>query len=154
ASLPRRPEEERSDVRGEPSSMIAAKYRRGQTLIVRAHPAPESPFRLSRRTAAAGLILIVILSSAAVFPLVSRAINPYDEGMIAYAAEQVLRGRQPAVHFYTPYGPGVFYLLAAAYQLFGVRLLVERWLSGALLASIGVLSYLLLVTRDNREGEA
>ncbi len=93
------------------------------------------------------LALLLAVSTAVVVPLLPLMINPYDEGLIAYGAEQVLRGRQPAVHFYSPYGPGVFYLIAAAFRLFGTRLLVERWVSGGLLVAIGALGYTLLVDR-------
>jgi hypothetical protein len=146
--FPHGSEEEEGAGCGETTAMMVAKHRRGRTLIVRASPQPTHPAKRRRLSLASGLAAVVVLSSFAVFPLVTHGINPYDEGMIAYGAEQVLRGRQPSVHFYCPYGPGVFYLLAAAYQLLGTRLLVERWLSGALLVSIGVLSYLLLASRE------
>jgi hypothetical protein len=95
-----------------------------------------------------GLVAVLLFSLLAIPPLAPRMINPYDEGMVAYGAERVLNGQRPAVDFYTPYGPGVFYLLAAAYRLFGVRLLVERWTSALLLVVIGGLSYLLLLGRQ------
>src|SRR6476619_2215260 len=108
--------------------MIQAQ-RRGKTLVLRtgrpalwhAVPGDWSP--------AFGLAGVLLLCTLAVAPLPSRMINPYDEGMVAYGAERVLHGHQPAVDFYSPYGPGVFYLIAAAYRLFGTRLLAERWVA-------------------------
>jgi hypothetical protein len=95
----------------------------------------------------AGLTIVLLLSTAAVAPLVPGGINPYDEGLVAYGAEQVLQGHPPAADFYCPYGPGVFYVVAAAYRLFGIRLLVERWVAGLLLILIGGVGYTLLVER-------
>lgn len=128
--------------------MTVQTSQRGRTLIVRAgrghRPAPPG------RSYAPifGLAVVLVLSAVAVVPLLSRRINPYDEGLIAYGAEQVLRGRVPSVDFYSPYGPGVFYLVAAAYRLFGTRLLVERWVAGALIIAVGALGYWLLVSRE------
>jgi hypothetical protein len=94
-----------------------------------------------------GFALFLFLACIAVVPLLSRGINPYDEGVVALGAEQILHGRRPAVDFYTPYGPGVFYTVAAAYRLFGTRLLVERWIAGLLIIFTGVFAYLLLIGR-------
>lgn len=74
-------------------------------------------------------------------------LNPYDEGVIAYGAEQVLKGRRPGVEFYVPYSPGAFYAVAAAFSLFGVRLLVERAVGALLIVAITGLGYALLVRR-------
>lgn len=108
---------------------------------------------LQRHASAAGLLLVLLLSLAVVTPLVPRMINPYDEGMVAYGAERVLQGQRPAVDFYSPYGPAVFYLVAGAYRIFGTRLLVERWVAALLLVAIGGLCYLLLEMRG-RTGTA
>jgi hypothetical protein len=121
--------------------------RRGRTLIVRAGRGVRLDAGLQRHATAVGLLLVLLLSLAVVTPLVPRMINPYDEGMVAYGAERVLNGQRPAVDFYTPYGPGVFYLIAGAYQVFGTRLLVERWVAALLLVAVGGLSYLLLEAR-------
>jgi hypothetical protein len=74
-------------------------------------------------------------------------LNPYDEGVIAYGAEQVLKGRRPGVEFYVPYSPGAFYAVAAAFSLFGVRLLVERAVGALLIVGITGFGYALLVRR-------
>jgi hypothetical protein len=121
--------------------------RRGRTLIVRSGRGVQVDAALRRHASAAGLLLVLLLSLAIVTPLVPRMINPYDEGMVAYGAERVLHGQRPAVDFYSPYGPGVFYTVAAAYRLFGTRLLVERWVTALLLIAVGGLSYLLLERR-------
>src|SRR5437764_281350 len=58
----------------------------------------------------------------------------YDEGLIANGAALVLRGQLPGASFYAPYPPGAFWALAIAFRLFGVRLIVERWLAAGLAA--------------------
>lgn len=72
-------------------------------------------------------------------------LNPYDEGVIAYGAEQVLKGRRPGVDFYVPYSPGAFYAVAAAFKLFGTRLLVERCVGAAAILAVVALGFALLV---------
>ena len=52
--------------------------------------------------------------------------------------------------FYSPYGPGVSTTAAAAYRLFGTRLLVERWVTALLLIAVGGLSYVLLARRRGK----
>src|SRR3954452_5779330 len=124
---------------------------RGRTLIVRAGRNAR-PLLTPQGVPALGLAAVLLLSFLIVLPMVPRTINPYDEGMVAYGAERVLNGHRPAVDFYSPYGPGVFYLIAAAYRLFGTRLLVERWVAALLLVAVGGLAYLLLAARRDTSG--
>src|ERR1700688_395224 len=56
----------------------------------------------------------------------NRSLNPYDEGMILFGAARVLDGAVPHRDFYTAYGPGQFYVLAALYKTFGASVLIER----------------------------
>jgi hypothetical protein len=67
-------------------------------------------------------------------PLLAVDLNLYDEGLIALGGEQLLKGHWPLVDFYTPYPPGAYFVLALAYKLFGVQVLVERGLALALTA--------------------
>lgn len=55
-----------------------------------------------------------------------RDVNYYDEGLILFGAARVLDGAIPHRDFYTAYGPGQFYVLAALYKVFGTSILVER----------------------------
>jgi hypothetical protein len=71
-------------------------------------------------------------------------ISIYDEGLICYGAERVLRGGVPYRDFWTAYGPGQFYLLAGVFKIFGVSLLIARvytftveWLVSLLAYAIG-----------------
>ncbi len=52
---------------------------------------------------------------------------PHDEGILAQAAERILQGEMPHRDFEDPYTGGLSYLHAAAFRLFGVNLLVLRY---------------------------
>jgi len=51
---------------------------------------------------------------------------PDDEGILAYSAEQVLRGGWPHIDYLEPYTGGQAFLHAAAFKLLGVKLSVLR----------------------------
>ena len=53
---------------------------------------------------------------------------PGDDGMLAHSAERVLRGDMPHQDFAEVYTGGLSYLHAAAFKLFGVRLLSLRYM--------------------------
>ncbi|HXA26596.1 MAG TPA: hypothetical protein VNW90_30270 [Acetobacteraceae bacterium] len=55
-----------------------------------------------------------------------RTVGVFDEALILLGAARVLDGAVPHRDFYTLYGPGQFYVLAALYKIFGVSVLVER----------------------------
>ena len=55
-----------------------------------------------------------------------RDINMYDEGVILSGAMRVLQGDVIHRDFYSLYGPGQFYVVAALFQLFGKTFMVER----------------------------
>jgi hypothetical protein len=59
-------------------------------------------------------------------PGFNSGINVYDEGLSVYGAHLVGHGQAPYRDFWTIYGPGQFYLLAAIFQIFGTSLIVER----------------------------
>ena len=58
----------------------------------------------------------------------------YDEGITLYGAELILEGNIPYCDFWTLYPPGVFYLLAIGFKIFGINLAVQRMLSAIILA--------------------
>jgi hypothetical protein len=94
-----------------------------------------------------GVVLALAPLAAYLASVLPYELNPYDEGVVVYGAEQVLEGKRPGADFYVPYSPGAFYAVAAAFRLFGARLLVERTLAAALVVLIAGLGYLLLVRR-------
>ena len=72
---------------------------------------------------------IAVLSLVAILYLtlcMDRTVGVYDEGLILLGAVRVMNGAIPHRDFYTLYGPGQFYALAALYKIFGVSVLAER----------------------------
>jgi hypothetical protein len=101
------------------------------------------------------LIGIAVIAITAVYavPLLPFELNPYDEGLVALGAEQVLKGSIPNVDFYVPYPPGVFTVLAALFALIGPSLLVERALAVFYVIACAGLGFL-LVTRPRSAATA
>ena len=87
-----------------------------------------------RRTQARSLPLSVVAPVCAVLlavalPLFLRLHVPidfYDEGVILQGAERIARGGLPYRDFQTVYAPGQFYVVAAAFRVFGTTTLTER----------------------------
>jgi hypothetical protein len=122
-----------------------------QNVSPRTPPFPPSLQALGRAAtwlAGFAAVAVVALYLRAVLPY---ELNPYDEGVIAYGAEQVLKGRRPGVDFYVPYSPAAFYAVAAAFRLAGVRLLVERGVGAALILGVVALGFALIVRRPAPE---
>ena len=90
-------------------------------------PGPLRPPRLGgsvgaprRRIVPIGLgLLLYALAFVYFLPGINQKINTYDEGVIVYGATRVLQGQVPYRDFWTMYSPGQFYILAAAFKLFG-----------------------------------
>jgi hypothetical protein len=68
-------------------------------------------------------------------------IDPVDEGYFLDLADRVSRGAIPYRDFTTYYTPGVFYLFAASFKLFGANLLWPRYMMAALRAATLLLTY-------------
>jgi hypothetical protein len=73
-----------------------------------------------------------------------RTVGVFDEGLILLGATRVLDGAVPHRDFYTLYGPGQFYALAALFKLFGVSVLVERAWDAAVRACSVVLVFIIV----------
>jgi hypothetical protein len=91
---------------------------------------------------------IGIFACAFVFLLITmdKYVNQYDEAIILVGATRVISGDVPYRDFYSIYGPGQFYVLAAMFKLFGPSVLVER-LWDLLIRSCTVLVVYLIVDR-------
>jgi hypothetical protein len=70
-------------------------------------------------------------------------IDLVDEGYFVYLASRVQQGELPYRDFDTYYTPGVFYLYAAAFDLFGVGVMPVRILMAGVRTLCGLLLYLL-----------
>jgi hypothetical protein len=76
-------------------------------------------------------------------------ISLYDEGNILFGARRVLDGDLIHRDFYSNYGPGQFYTLAALFKLFSPSVLVERvW--DSFIRSFSVAIVFLIVARSVR----
>src|SRR6266508_3496896 len=71
-------------------------------------------------------------------------IDPVDEGYFLDLADRVTRGELPYRDFTTYYTPGIFYLFAATFKLFGPSLLWPRYVMALLRAATAVLTYVLV----------
>jgi hypothetical protein len=71
-------------------------------------------------------IVIAVLVVASGAPLLDRGIVPLDEGQVASFAVRILHGDVIYRDFYTGIYPGIYYLTALLFGLFGVDLLVMR----------------------------
>jgi hypothetical protein len=70
------------------------------------------------------LLLVSILFQVA---SLSRVLgNVYDEGLIDFGAIRVFHGQIPYRDFWTMYGPGQFYALAALFKIASPSVLVEQ----------------------------
>jgi hypothetical protein len=68
-----------------------------------------------------------MLSVAYLVVNLNRGWVPHDEGILGQSAERVLHGELPHRDFNEPYTGGLAYLDAAAFRLFGINLMVLRW---------------------------
>ncbi len=68
-------------------------------------------------------------------------VDSVDEGYFLDLSQRVLEGAQPYKDFATYYTPGIFYLFALAFKVFGTNLLVIRYLMAAIHGAIALLMY-------------
>jgi Dolichyl-phosphate-mannose-protein mannosyltransferase len=79
------------------------------------------------RSAIAVFLLVWLLSIVYLAANLNRGWVPHDEGILGQSAERVLHGELPHRDFNEPYTGGLAFLDAAAFHLFGIRLMVLRW---------------------------
>ena len=89
---------------------------------------PRGGLRRWAENAPVGAIAAAVFVAAVLYLTLcmNRNVNEYDEGFILLDATRVLDGDVPHRDFYTIYGPGQIYVLAALYKIFGISVLVER----------------------------
>src|SRR5258708_39275629 len=81
----------------------------------------------STRWSALIFLFVWLLSAGYMGANLRRGWVPHDEGILGQAAERVLQGEMPHRDFNDPYTGGLSYLDGAAFRLFGVNLLVLRY---------------------------
>ena len=89
-------------------------------------------------------LVVALLATATFLAYVWSAhfwLEPIDEGYFLDLADRVTRGEVPYRDFTTYYTPGIFYLFAASFKLFGANLLWPRYLMALLRAAALVLTY-------------
>lgn len=74
-------------------------------------------------------ILLFFLIIVTLFFFYTRGFIPHDEGWILSPAERITQGDIPYRDFHYLYLPGVAYLIALGFKLFGVSILVSRIVS-------------------------
>lgn len=67
-------------------------------------------------------------------------IKHYDEGILLTDAHLILRGQAPYRDLYSNYPPGIFLLIAGLWRIFGVSIMVYRYLGLALHLLIAALA--------------
>jgi len=98
-----------------------------------------------RRNRAANLLCLLLfaITFVALLPGIRGPVNTYDEGIVTVGATRVMAGDVPYRDFWTVYGPGQFYALAAAFRLFGTSVLVERLWDTLCRSLAGLFAYFL-----------
>ncbi len=90
--------------------------------------------------------LVLSLSAVTLPAEFKSTITPMDEGALLVYPERVLHGAVPNRDFQTLYGPADPWLLAVAYQIFGVDIDVERMVG--LLARVAIIAALLVLVSE------
>lgn len=71
-------------------------------------------------------VMLVGVYAAATLHTLGDVINRYDEGLLLTDAHLILRGQWPYRDFYSNYPPGIFWVIAGLWKLFGVRAILPR----------------------------
>jgi len=66
------------------------------------------------------------------------SISFYDEGLLLSNSNMLLIGKMPYRDFYTNYPPGIFWVIAGIWKLFGISVHSARWLGIAFHAGIAL----------------
>ncbi len=84
--------------------------------------------RSARMAPVVTAVLVAFATVVLLGPVTFGPAGHFDEGFIASGAMMVRRGWLPIRDFFVIYGPGQYYLTAAAFALFGESLATARWL--------------------------
>ena len=98
-----------------------------------------------------GICLLLFVSAfALLLPGIHQAVGLYDEGVITYGAVRVMDGHVPYRDIWVIYSPAQFYVLAAAFKLFGTSIMVERLWDTTARALLSVIAYLIATRLTSR----
>jgi len=90
------------------------------------------------------LILIFIVAAIYYLPILNIGLGPYDEGLILFGAERVLKGQIPYKDFSSAYPPGQYYTIAALFNIFGTSVTTERIYDIAVRALLSLFIFLII----------
>jgi hypothetical protein len=90
------------------------------------------------------IAILVVAFAAAYFLLTfNRTFNPSDEGLLLYNFQLTAQGQVPHADFYDAYGPGIYWVGAALFKLFGTKIIVIRVFVVLLKALMALLVFLI-----------
>jgi hypothetical protein len=104
------------------------------------------PPPLDLRRDGAGLAFVLLVSLALQLLIFDRWMSLLDEGAIVQIADQIRDGKHLYRHAVHVAFPGVFYLTAALFEIFGPSLLVGRYLMVGVFSAFVILVYVLART--------
>lgn len=88
--------------------------------------------------------VLTLATLAAIIAVMPREPSVFDDGLILTNGLRILSGEIPHRDFYTNYGPGQPYIIAAVFALFGTNLFAARVVGSATMALCVGLGYLLM----------
>ena len=113
-----------------------------------AQAAPKCGSETERRSIGwrvAPIILGLVLATVCLRgPLLRWNLNVADEGYLAWGSQRVMDGQVIYRDFHRNYPPGIYYLFASLFSLFGSDFMLTRIVSLVFLCAICSISYLLL----------
>jgi len=121
------------------------------TLGAAPEPAAQRQGAVADRNADRALLATLVgLALVAQWLWMDASVGPYDEGLVLFGADRVLRGDVPYRDFWTLYGPASFYVEAGLFRLFGETALVGRGLDAVVKAAVVGLTFLIVARLGRR----
>jgi len=90
------------------------------------------------------LIALFVVSSTYLYPIITKPLLVFDEGLILVGAERILKGHIIYKDFWTAYPPGQFYTVALLFKFFGTSALSVRIYDITIKSLISVVTFLII----------